>query len=310
MIFPGQGSQSVGMLAALAEQYPEVQATFAQASEILGFDLWQIAQEGPTKRLDETVITQPVMLAAGVATWRAWRSGGGATPSNMAGHSLGEYTALVCSGSLEFADAIRLVTRRAELMQAAVPPGEGAMAAIIGLDDDAVIAACDAAAQGQVVSAVNFNSPGQVVIAGERAAVERATQHAKAAGAKRALLLNVSVPSHCELMRPAAEQLAQALAGTALAASSVPVTGNADVRTYEDAEQIREGLAKQLYSPVRWTETIRELVGRGSSSVVECGPGKVLTGLVKRIDRSIPAVCIDTRETMTTALAEHAAPPN
>jgi [acyl-carrier-protein] S-malonyltransferase len=298
------------MLAALAEQYPEVQATFAQASEILGFDLWQIAQEGPTKRLDETVITQPVMLAAGVATWRAWRSGGGATPSNMAGHSLGEYTALVCSGSIGFADAIRLVTRRAELMQAAVPPGEGAMAAILGLDDDAVIAACNAAAKGQVVSAVNFNSPGQVVIAGERAAVERATEHAKAAGAKRALLLNVSVPSHCELMRPAAEQLAQALAGTALAAPSVPVTGNADVRTYEDAEQIREGLAKQLYSPVRWTETIRELVGRGSSSVVECGPGKVLTGLVKRIDRSIPAVCIDTRETMTTALAEHAAPPN
>jgi [acyl-carrier-protein] S-malonyltransferase len=298
------------MLAALAEQYPEVQATFAQASEILGFDLWQLAQEGPGERLDETVITQPVMLAAGVATWRAWRSGGGATPSNMAGHSLGEYTALVCSGSLEFADAIRLVTRRAELMQAAVPPGEGAMAAILGLDDDAVIAACNAAAQGQVVSAVNFNSPGQVVIAGERAAVERATEHAKAAGAKRALLLNVSVPSHCELMRPAAEQLAQALAGTALAAPSVPVTGNADVRIYEDAEQIREGLAKQLYSPVRWTETIRELVGRGSSSVVECGPGKVLTGLVKRIDRSIPAVCIDTRETMTTALAEHAAPPN
>ena len=310
MIFPGQGSQSVGMLAALAEQYPEVQATFAQASEILGFDLWQLAQEGPGERLDETVITQPVMLAAGVATWRAWRSGGGATPSNMAGHSLGEYTALVCSGSIEFADAIRLVTRRAELMQAAVPPGEGAMAAILGLDDDAVIAACNAAAQGQVVSAVNFNSPGQVVIAGERAAVERATEHAKAAGAKRALLLNVSVPSHCELMRPAAEQLAQALAGTALAAPSVPVTGNADVRIYEDAEQIREGLAKQLYSPVRWTETIRELVGRGSSSVVECGPGKVLTGLVKRIDRSIPAVCIDTRETMTTALAEHAAPPN
>lgn len=310
MIFPGQGSQSVGMLAALAEQYPEVQATFAQASEILGFDLWQLAQEGPGERLDKTVITQPVMLAAGVATWRAWRSGGGATPSNMAGHSLGEYTALVCSGSIEFADAIRLVTRRAELMQAAVPPGEGAMAAILGLDDDAVIAACNAAAQGQVVSAVNFNSPGQVVIAGERAAVERATEHAKAAGAKRALLLNVSVPSHCELMRPAAEQLAQALAGTALAASSVPVTGNADVRIYEDAEQIREGLAKQLYSPVRWTETIRELVGRGSSSVVECGPGKVLTGLVKRIDRSIPAVCIDTRETMTTALAEHAAPPN
>jgi [acyl-carrier-protein] S-malonyltransferase len=310
MIFPGQGSQSVGMLAALAEQYPEIPATFTEASGILGFDLWQLVQDGPAERLDETVITQPAMLAAGVATWRAWLSGGGATPANMAGHSLGEYTALVCSGSLKYADAVRLVRRRAELMQAAVPAGKGAMAAILGLDDDAVIEACNAAAQGQVVSAVNFNSPGQVVIAGERAAVERATEHAKAAGAKRALLLNVSVPSHCELMRPAAEQLAQALASTPLAAPAIPVIGNADVNTYADAQQIREGLAKQLYSPVRWTETIRELVARGSSSLVECGPGKVLTGLVKRIDRSIPAVCIDTRETMTTALAEHAAPSN
>lgn len=310
MIFPGQGSQSVGMLAALAEQYPEVQATFAEASEILGLDLWRLVQDGPGERLDETVITQPAMLAAGVATWRAWLSGGGATPANMAGHSLGEYTALVCSNSLGFADAVRLVRRRAELMQAAVPPGNGAMAAILGLDDEAVIEACKAAAEGQVVSAVNFNSPGQVVIAGERAAVERAIERAKAAGAKRALLLNVSVPSHCELMRPATEQLAQDLASTVLSAPSVPVIGNADVRAYEDAQQIREGLAKQLYSPVRWTETIRELANRGSSSIVECGPGKVLTGLVKRIDRGIPAVCIDSRETMTTALAEYAAPPN
>lgn len=310
MIFPGQGSQSVGMLAALAEQYPDIPATFAEASAILGFDLWQLVQEGPAERLDETVNTQPAMLAAGVATWRAWRSAGGATPANMAGHSLGEYTALVCAGSLKFADAVRLVRRRAELMQAAVPPGEGAMAAILGLDDDAVIEACNAAAQGQVVSAVNFNSPGQVVIAGERAAVERATEQAKAAGAKRVLVLRLSVPSHCELMRPAAEQLAQELANTPLSAPSIPVTGNADVKLYEDAQQIREGLAKQLYSPVRWTETIRELVNSGSSSIVECGPGKVLTGLAKRIDRNIPAVCIDTRETMTTALAEYAAPPN
>jgi len=298
------------MLAALAEQYPDIPATFAEASAILGFDLWQLVQEGPAERLDETVNTQPAMLAAGVATWRAWRSAGGATPANMAGHSLGEYTALVCAGSLKFADAVRLVRRRAELMQAAVPPGEGAMAAILGLDDDAVIEACNAAAQGQVVSAVNFNSPGQVVIAGERAAVERATEQAKAAGAKRALVLRLSVPSHCELMRPAAEQLAQELANTPLSAPSIPVTGNADVKLYEDAQQIREGLAKQLYSPVRWTETIRELVNSGSSSIVECGPGKVLTGLAKRIDRNIPAVCIDTRETMTTALVEYAAPPN
>src|SRR5690606_12839207 len=240
MIFPGQGSQSVGMLAALAEQYPDIPATFAEASAILGFDLWQLVQEGPAERLDETVNTQPAMLAAGVATWRAWRSGGGAAPANMAGHSLGEYTALVCAGSLKFADAVRLVRRRAELMQAAVPPGEGAMAAILGLDDDAVIEACNAAAQGQVVSAVNFNSPGQVVIAGERAAVERATEQAKAAGAKRALVLRLSVPSHCELMRPAAEQLAQELANTPLSAPSIPVTGNADVKLYEDAQQIRE----------------------------------------------------------------------
>ena len=310
MNFPGQGSQSVGMLATLAEQYPEVQATFAEASEILGFDLWKLVQQGPAERLDETVNTQPAMLAAGVATWRAWRSGGGAVPADLAGHSLGEYTALVCSGSLAFADAVRLVRHRAELMQAAVPPGEGAMAAILGLDDAAVIDACKAAAEGQVVSAVNFNSPGQVVIAGERAAVERATERAKAAGAKRAMLLNVSVPSHCELMRPAAEQLAQALGSTTFAAPSIPVTGNAEVDTYQDAQQIREGLAKQLYSPVRWTETIRELVRRGATSIIECGPGKVLTGLVKRIDRSIPAVSIDTRETMTTALAEHAAPPH
>jgi [acyl-carrier-protein] S-malonyltransferase len=224
----------------------------------------------------------------------------------MAGHSLGEYTALVCAGALPFANAVRLVTRRAELMQAAVPAGKGAMAAILGLDDDAVIEACRQAAKGQVVSAVNFNSPGQVVIAGERGAVERAAELAKAAGAKRALLLSVSVPSHCELMRPAAGKLAAALAGTPLSTPSIPVIGNADVRPYEDAEQIRVGLAKQLHSPVRWTETVRDLINRGNSSIVECGPGKVLTGLTKRIDRSIPAICIDTRETMTTALAEHA----
>ena len=308
MVFPGQGSQSVGMLAALAEQYPKIPATFGEASETLGFDLWQAVQNGPAERLDETIVTQPAMLAAGVATWRAWRNAGGASPAVMAGHSLGEYTALVCSGSLGFADALRLVRRRAELMQAAVPAGKGAMAAILGLEDDAVIDVCNAAAEGQVVSAVNFNSPGQVVIAGERAAVERAMERAKAAGAKRALLLSVSVPSHCELMRPAAEQLAQTLSGMTLSSPSIPVIGNADVEAYEDARQIREGLARQLYSPVRWTETVRELIGCGSSSIVECGPGKVLTGLAKRIDRSIPAVCIDTRETMTTALAEYAAP--
>jgi [acyl-carrier-protein] S-malonyltransferase len=306
MVFPGQGSQSTGMLAALAEQHAEIRATFTEAGDILGYDLWNLVQNGPAARLDETVVTQPAMLTAGVATWRAWRSAGGDSAAAMAGHSLGEYTALVCAGALPFANAVRLVTRRAELMQAAVPAGKGAMAAILGLDDDAVIEACRQAAKGQVVSAVNFNSPGQVVIAGERGAVERAAELAKAAGAKRALLLSVSVPSHCELMRPAAGKLAAALAGTPLSTPSIPVIGNADVRPYEDAEQIRVGLAKQLHSPVRWTETVRDLINRGNSSIVECGPGKVLTGLTKRIDRSIPAICIDTRETMTTALAEHA----
>jgi [acyl-carrier-protein] S-malonyltransferase len=306
MVFPGQGSQSTGMLAALAEQHAEIRATFTEAGDILGYDLWNLVQNGPAARLDETVVTQPAMLTAGVATWRAWRSAGGDSAAAMAGHSLGEYTALVCAGALPFANAVQLVTRRAELMQAAVPAGKGAMAAILGLDDDAVIEACRQAAKGQVVSAVNFNSPGQVVIAGERGAVERAAELAKAAGAKRALLLSVSVPSHCELMRPAAGKLAAALAGTPLSTPSIPVIGNADVRPYEDAEQIRVGLAKQLHSPVRWTETVRDLINRGNSSIVECGPGKVLTGLTKRIDRSIPAICIDTRETMTTALAEHA----
>jgi [acyl-carrier-protein] S-malonyltransferase len=309
MVFPGQGSQSTGMLAALAEQHGEIRATFTEAGDILGYDLWDLVQNGPAERLDETVVTQPAMLAAGVATWRAWRSAGGDSPAAMAGHSLGEYTALVCAGALPFADAVRLVRRRAELMQAAVPAGKGAMAAILGLDDDAVIEACRRAAEGQVVSAVNFNSPGQVVIAGERAAVERAAALSRAAGAKRAVLLNVSVPSHCELMRPAAEELAGSLADTSFSAPSIPVIGNADVRPYEDAGQIRIGLAKQLHSPVRWTETIRDLISCGSSSIIECGPGKVLTGLSKRIDRSIPAISIDTRESMTTALAEHAAAP-
>jgi [acyl-carrier-protein] S-malonyltransferase len=308
MVFPGQGSQSVGMLAALAERHAEVRATFAEAADILGYDLWGLVQNGPGERLDETVVTQPAMLTAGVATWRAWRSAGGDSPAAMAGHSLGEYTALVCADAVPFENAVRLVFRRAELMQAAVPAGEGAMAAILGLDDDAVIEACRQAAEGRVVSAVNFNAPGQVVIAGERVAVERAAELARTAGAKRALLLNVSVPSHCDLMRPAAEELAASLAEAPLTTPAIPVIGNADVRPYEDAGQIRAGLAKQLYSPVRWTETVRGLIDGGSSSILECGPGKVLTGLAKRIDRSIPAMCIDTRETMTTALAEHAAP--
>ncbi|MGH8168628.1 MAG: ACP S-malonyltransferase, partial [Woeseiaceae bacterium] len=250
MVFPGQGSQSIGMLAELAQHYDDIRDTFAEAAETLGYDLWDLAQNGPAERLDQTTVTQPAMLTAGVATWRAWLTAGGDAPSFMAGHSLGEYSALVCSGALTFADALKLVQRRAELMQAAVPAGKGGMAAILGLDDDAVIEACRTAARGQVVSAVNFNSPGQVVIAGEREAVLRAAEQAKSAGAKRAVLLNVSVPSHCELMRPAAEGLAQPLHDAALSAPSIPVIGNADVRAYEDADGIRAGLARQLYSPV------------------------------------------------------------
>lgn len=302
MIFPGQGSQASGMQAALAEEYPEIRETYAEASEVLGFDLWELVQNGPPDGLNETIVTQPAMLTAGVAAWRVWRKAGGSLPQHMAGHSLGEYTALTCAGALPFMDTLRLVSRRAELMQSAVPAGEGAMAAILGLEDDVVVTVCRGAAEGQVVSAVNFNSPGQVVIAGHRAAVERAAEQAKAVGAKRALLLSVSVPSHCDLMRPAAEQLSAALAGTDFAKPTIPVINNVDVEAYEDAERIREGLAQQLYSPVRWTETIRYLVDRGTTTIVELGPGKVLTGLVRRIDPSVPAACIDSPAALQEAL--------
>jgi [acyl-carrier-protein] S-malonyltransferase len=305
MVFPGQGSQSVGMLAALADGCAEIADTFAEAATVLGYDLWSLVQDGPAERLDETVVTQPAMLTAGVATWRAWCAGGGEAAAHMAGHSLGEYTALVCAGALPFADAVRLVKRRAELMQAAVPAGNGAMAAILGLDDDGVIEVCRSAAQGQVVSAANFNSPGQIVIAGERAAVERAAEQAKSAGAKRALLLSVSVPSHCELMRPAAAELAKSLVAAPFSKPAIPVIGNAHVNIYEDADQIRAGLVQQLYSPVRWTDTICDLIARGTTTIIECGPGKVLTSLARRIDRGVTAISIDTPEAMHTALKDH-----
>src|SRR5690606_18280176 len=287
IVFPGQGSQAVGMQAALAEAHPEIRATYAEASDELGFDLWELVQHGPAERLNETVVTQPAMLTAGVAAWRAWRGQGGPMPAFMAGHSLGEYTALTCAGALPFADAVRLVARRAELMQAAAPPGTGGMATVLGLDDDAVVAACREAAQGEVVSAVNFNCPGQVVIAGQRAAVERASESARAAGAKRVLWLSVSVPAHCELMRPAADELARALAAAPFRAPEVPVINNVDVEAYRTPEHIREGLRRQLYGPVRWTETVRHLVAQGVTTIVEAGPGKVLTGLVRRIDSSV-----------------------
>lgn len=303
MVFPGQGSQSVAMQAQLAEQYSIVKETYAEASEVLGFDLWALVQAGPAERLAETTVTQPAMLTAGVAAFRAWREADGAMPDWMAGHSLGEYTALVNSGSLSFLAAVQLVAIRAHLMQEAVASGEGAMAAILGLEDQAVIDVCEQAAQGRVVEAVNFNSPGQVVIAGHRDAVERAAESAKTAGARRALLLSVSVPSHCALMKPASEKFGETLAATELTVTSVPVISNVDVQVYESVAAIRDGLQRQLYRPVRWTETITRLAGEGATAIVECGPGKVLMGLTKRINRDLNSACLDTPEQLKSALA-------
>jgi len=302
MVFPGQGSQAVGMQSELAEEFTDVQATYGEASELLGYDLWDLVQNGTTEQLADTVVTQPAMLTAGVAAWRVWQAAGGSAPQLLAGHSLGEYTALVCAGSLAFADAIRLVKQRAGLMQAAVPAGNGSMAAILGLDDDAVIDVCTNAASGQVVSAVNFNSPGQVVIAGDTAAVERATVLAKENGAKRAIILNVSVPSHCALMTGAADALAGSLATTEFVDTNVPVINNVDVVPYENPEQIRDGLKRQLFSPVRWVGTVHYLIANGTDQVIECGPGKVLAGLAKRIDRSLAASCIDTPASLAKIL--------
>jgi len=303
MVFPGQGSQSVAMQSGLSDSCAEVKSTYAQASEQLGYDLWDLVQNGPPEKLNETTVTQPAMLAAGMAAWRCWESAGGARPAQLAGHSLGEYTALVVAGSLAFDDAVLLVQRRAELMQEAVPAGSGAMAAILGLDDNVVGRVCERAAQGEVVSAVNFNSPGQVVIAGSAAAVERAAEGAKEAGARRALMLSVSVPSHCALMKPAAEMLATVIADIDFAVPQVPVINNVAAKAYQDAEDIRDGLTRQLYSPVRWVDTVQHMIAGGATSLVECGPGKVLRGLAKRIDRSLPAVCIDSPESIAQALS-------
>lgn len=286
-LFPGQGSQSVGMLSDLAQSHPQVRATFDEASAILGYDLWELVQSGPETELNRTEHTQPAMLAAGVAVWRCWREQGGAMPSVMAGHSLGEYSALACAGALTLPDAVRLVAERARLMQAAVPAEAGAMAAILGLDDEAVALVCREQAAEQVLEPVNFNAPGQVVIAGERDAVARAIDASKAAGAKRAVLLPVSVPSHCALMRDAAAQLAVRLEQTELHAPSIPVLHNVSVEVAESPEQIRDLLTRQLHSPVRWVETVRSIADRGVQLAIEAGPGKVLTGLVKRIDKRL-----------------------
>ncbi|HBK4768043.1 TPA: ACP S-malonyltransferase [Serratia liquefaciens] len=303
-VFPGQGSQSLGMLADLAAQYPIVEATFSEASSVLGYDLWQLVQQGPAEELNKTWQTQPALLAASVAIFRVWQQQGGKMPAIMAGHSLGEYSALVCAGVLDFQAAIRLVELRGKLMQEAVPEGTGAMSAIIGLDNAAIAKACEESAQGQVVSPVNFNSPGQVVIAGNKEAVERAGAACKAAGAKRALPLPVSVPSHCALMKPAADKLAVALQDITFNAPQVPVVNNVDVRAESDPEAIRSALVRQLYSPVRWTESVEFMAAQGVTSLLEVGPGKVLTGLTKRIVDTLTAAAVNDAASLTAALEQ------
>ncbi|KGK21169.1 ACP S-malonyltransferase [Vibrio navarrensis] len=293
IVFPGQGSQAVGMLAELGEQYDIVKETFAQASEALGYDLWSLVQNGPAEDLNQTFRTQPALLASSVAIWRIWQQLGLAQPANLAGHSLGEYSALVCAGVIDFKQAIKLVELRGQLMQEAVPAGTGAMYAIIGLDDDAIAKACEEAAQGEVVSPVNFNSPGQVVIAGSKDAVERAGVLCKEAGAKRALPLPVSVPSHCALMKPAADKLAVALEALEFNAPQLPVINNVDVVAETDPVKIKDALVRQLYSPVRWTESVELMSNQGVEKLLEMGPGKVLTGLTKRIVKSLEAAAVN-----------------
>lgn len=302
LVFPGQGSQSVGMLADLASSHSCVNETFNEASDALGYDLWKLIQSGPAEDLNQTQRTQPAMLAAGVAVWRVWRSLGGPPPTIMAGHSLGEYTALVCAGAMSFGDTTKLVALRGQFMQEAVPAGEGAMAAVLGLDDETVIEVC-AKVQGEdVVEAVNFNSPGQVVIAGDAAAVHRAMDAAKAAGAKRAMFLPVSAPSHCKLMRPAAERLATALAEVAIATPAIRVIHNADVTSYTEPAAIRDALVHQLYSPVRWVATVQLMAQAGVTTVIECGPGKVLAGLNKRINKDMDARGVFDQASLQEAL--------
>ena len=290
MIFPGQGSQSIGMLSNLADLFPQIKTTYQEASDVLGYDLWSLVKDGPEEELNKTHITQPAMLAGGVAVWRVWQDEGGPMPVAMAGHSLGEYSALVSAGSMSLSDAALLVADRGRFMQEAVPVGVGAMAAILGLDDNAVISVCEQAAESEVVTAVNFNSPGQVVIAGNTAAVDRAVDLAKEAGAKRALVLPVSVPSHCSLMNPAAEKLKERLAGININSPTIPVYNNVDVQAESDPDAIRDALKRQLFSPVRWVDTINAFAKQNVQRIVECGPGKVLVGLNKRINKQMTAL--------------------
>lgn len=286
-LFPGQGSQSVGMMSNLAEHSPVVRNTFEEASGTLGYDLWEITENGPVEKLGQTQITQPALLAAGIATWRVWKESGGPDPDFMAGHSLGEYTALVAAGAIDFSAAVSLVAQRGEMMQAATPPGTGAMAAVLGLDDEVLAGVCEQAAEDQVVSCANFNSPGQIVIAGNKEAVDRACVLATEAGARRAIPLAVSVPSHCALMAPAAEGMATVLESVEISASGIPVLHNVDTEARDNAEDIRSALVQQLSQPVRWAATVAKLAESGALSMAECGPGKVLTGLNRRISREI-----------------------
>ncbi|MFY0992689.1 ACP S-malonyltransferase [Halomonas sp. C05BenzN] len=302
LVFPGQGSQQVGMLRELAERYSVVRTTFEEAADALGYDLWQVVQEGPDQALNATACTQPALLAASVAIWRVWQELEGPRPGAMAGHSLGEYSAMVCAGALPFAQGVRLVRLRGEAMQQAVPVGEGAMAAILGLDDAVVEQACAEAAQGDVVSAVNYNAPGQVVIAGSKAAVERAIAACQEAGAKRAMPLPVSVPSHCALMRPAAERLAAAMEEIELRSPRYTVIQNVDAQAHADVATLRTRLLEQLYQPVRWTSCVEAMVEQGARVFIECGPGKVLTGLGKRIARGSKGLAVNDPDSLDAAL--------
>ena len=301
-IFPGQGSQSVGMMAGLTESHPDIQNTFEEASDVLGYNLWELVCDGPKEKLNSTEFTQPAMLVAGVASWRVWQAAGGAAPAIMAGHSLGEYTALVCAGALAFTDAVSLVSDRARYMQAAVPEGQGAMAAVLGLNDDAVRTLCDEQAAGEILQAVNYNAPGQVVVAGSNTAVQRLVENAKQAGAKRALPLPVSVPSHCTLMQPATDNMAERLNTIEISVPAIPVIHNVNVAAAANADEIRDLLARQISEPVRWVETIQQVAENGVDTLVECGPGKVLCGLNKRINRDMKCITLVSQSDLDTAL--------
>jgi len=305
LVFPGQGSQKVGMLAAAHERFQAVRDTFAEASQALGYDMWDLVRNGEQDALNLTETTQPVLLTCSVALWRAWLDEDGPRPAIMAGHSLGEFSALVCAESLAFADAVQLVRQRGAFMQTAVPVGEGAMAAIIGLDDDTINRVCSEAAthSGRTVAAVNFNSPGQVVIAGHTGGVDEAITRLKEAGAKRAMPLPVSAPFHTELMKPAGERLAEAVAGLSITAPAIPVVHNVHAQTEQDPQRIRELLVEQIYSPVQWTRCMQTIADAGATAAVECGPGKVLSGLGRRIDKSLQCFSVEEPDDLLAAVA-------